>query len=130
MSMSEHPGDMRIERSDKRVKVEVDGVTVAETAAPWVLFESGLPPRYYVPKEDVRFELLEPSETSTHCPLKGDATYWSVRTGEDVRRDLVWAYPEPIPEAKELADSVAFYDEKVDVYIDGVLQERPTTKFS
>ncbi|GAA4197345.1 DUF427 domain-containing protein [Microbispora amethystogenes] len=115
--------------SSRHVRVEVGGVTVADSRSPRVLFETGLPPRYYLPKTDVRLDLLRPSETVTRCPYKGRAEYWSV--GEDEPgRDLVWSYPTPLPESQKIAGLVAFYDEKVDVYIDGVLQPRPKTKFA
>ncbi len=115
--------------ASRHVRVEVGGVTVADSRSPRILFETGLPPRYYLPKTDVRLDLLRPSETVTRCPYKGRAEYWSV--GEDERgRDLVWSYPTPLPESQKIAGLVAFYDEKVDVYIDGVLQPRPKTKFA
>ncbi|WP_310740381.1 DUF427 domain-containing protein [Microbispora sp. H10885] len=115
--------------ASRHVRVEVEGVTVADSRSPRILFETGLPPRYYLPKTDVRLDLLRPSETVTRCPYKGRAEYWSV--GEDEQgRDLVWSYPTPLPESQKIAGLVAFYDEKVDVYIDGVLQPRPKTKFA
>ncbi|TQS30486.1 DUF427 domain-containing protein [Microbispora sp. KK1-11] len=115
--------------SSRHVRVEVGGVTVADSRSPRVLFETGLPPRYYLPKTDVRLDLLRPSETVTHCPYKGRAVYWSV--GEDESgKDLVWSYPTPLPESQKIAGLVAFYDEKVDVYVDGVLQDRPKSKFA
>lgn len=121
---------MRIEPSDTHVRVEVDGVTIADSTNPKVLREKGLPPRYYLPREDVRFDVLEQDDASSHCPFKGDATYFSVRVDDTVHKNLVWSYESPIPEAADVAGLVAFYDEKVDVYLDGKLQDRPTTKFS
>ncbi|WP_169947892.1 DUF427 domain-containing protein [Microbispora sp. H11081] len=109
--------------SSRHIRVEVDGVTVADSRAPRILFETGLPPRYYLPKTDVRLDLLRPSPTVTHCPYKGRAVYWSVGEGES-GADLVWSYPTPLPESQKIAGLVAFYDEKVDVYVDGVLQDR------
>jgi uncharacterized protein (DUF427 family) len=116
--------------SSRHVRIEVDGVTVAESAKPTLLFETGLPTRYYVPKTHVRIDLLTPTDTITHCPYKGDAEYWSVRAGDAVYEDLAWSYPTPLPESQRVAGLISFYNEKVDMYVNGELQERPTTKFS
>jgi len=129
-----HPRDpytrVDILASSRHVRVEVDGVTVAESRTPRILFETGLPPRYYLPMTDVRMELLEPSPTVTHCPYKGAATYWSMVL--DARRydDFVWTYRAPFPESQKVAGLACFYNEKVDLYVDGALQDRPKTKFS
>jgi uncharacterized protein (DUF427 family) len=129
-----HPRDpgVRVDilESSRRVRVEIDGVTVADSVRPRLLFETGLPTRYYLPKTDVRLDLLEKSETVTHCPYKGSSDYWSVRIGGQLHRDLVWGYRTPLPESQKITGLVAFTDEKVDVYVDDVLQERPKTKFS
>ena len=129
-----HPRDpykrVDILASSRHVRVEVDGVTVAESARPHILFETGLPPRYYLPLSDVRTELLRPSDTTTQCPYKGTASYWSVQTGQGLREDLVWTYRAPLPESQKIAGLACFYDEKVDVYLDGELQHRPRTHFS
>jgi uncharacterized protein (DUF427 family) len=116
--------------SSRHVRIEIDGVTVAESSSPMLLFETGLPVRYYLPKPHVRLDLLEHTDTRTHCPYKGEAEYWSVRTGDAVHADIVWSYPTPLPESERVAGLVAFYDEKVDVYVDGVRQERPRTHFA
>ncbi len=129
-----HPRDpytrVDILPSSRHVRVEVDGVTVAESASPRLLFETGLPPRYYLPKPHVRLDLLTPTDTVTHCPYKGQAGYWSVRAGDAVHEDLAWSYRAPLPESQKIAGLIAFYNEKVDLYVDGVPQERPSTKFS
>jgi uncharacterized protein (DUF427 family) len=75
-------------------------------------------------------DLLRSSDTSTHCPYKGTAGYWSVDTGTAVHTDIVWIYRAPLPESQKIAGLACFYDEKVDVYIDGVRQDRPHTPFS
>ncbi|WP_433339218.1 DUF427 domain-containing protein [Spirillospora sp. CA-294931] len=111
--------------SSRQVRVEVDGVTVAESSSPRILFETGMPTRYYLPKPDVRMDLLEKSETGTGCPYKGQAEYWSVRAGDTVHKDLAWSYPTPLPESRDVAGLVCFYSEKLDIYVDGVLQQRP-----
>src|SRR6201984_3677493 len=102
--------------SSRHVRVEVDGVAVAESRQPRILFETGLPPRYYIPLTDVRMDLLRPSETVTHCPYKGAASYWSVDAGHGVRPDLVWMYRTPLPERQKIARLARFYDERVDVF--------------
>ena len=116
--------------SSRHVQVIVNGVTVADTHHPRLLFETGLPTRYYVPKVDVRMDLLEPTDTATGCPYKGTAEYWSVRAGDAVERDLAWSYPHPLPESQKVAGLVCFYNEKVDLVVDGEHLERPHTKFS
>jgi uncharacterized protein (DUF427 family) len=116
--------------SSRHVRVEVDGVTVADSDRPRILFETGLPPRYYLPLPDIRAELLIPSGTQTHCPYKGTAGYWSVDAGHGVHHDLVWIYRAPLPESQKIAGLACFYNEKVDIYLDGELQQRPRTHFS
>jgi uncharacterized protein (DUF427 family) len=111
--------------SSRQVRVEVDGVTVAESGSPHLLFETGLPVRYYLPRTHVRMDLLTPTDTVSHCPYKGQARYWSVRAGGTEHADLAWSYPTPLPESIRTAGLVAFYNEKVDIYVDGVLQDRP-----
>ncbi|WP_370948334.1 DUF427 domain-containing protein [Amycolatopsis sp. cg5] len=128
-----HPRDpgVRVDvlASSRHVRIEVDGVTVADSVRPRLLFETGLPTRYYLPKTDVRLDLLEPSDTVTHCPYKGTAGYHSVRIGDELHRDLVWGYDTPLPESQKIIGLVSFLNEKVDVYVDGVLQDRPKSKF-
>lgn len=129
-----HPRDphtrVDILASSRHVRIEIDGVTVAESRSPRILFETGLPPRYYLPLSDVRTDLLSPSSTASHCPYKGTAAYWSVDTGKGVHEDLVWIYRTPLPESQKIAGLAAFFDEKVDVFIDGVAQRKPQTKWS
>jgi len=116
--------------SSRQVCVEVEGVTVAESPRPTLLFETGLPTRYYLPKTHVRLDLLTATETVTHCPYKGRAEYWSLRLGETMYRDLAWSYRTPLPESQKIAGLISFYNEKVALYVDRVLQPRPQTKFS
>jgi uncharacterized protein (DUF427 family) len=116
--------------SDRHVKVMVNGEVVAETDRPKVLFETGLPPRYYIPPEDVRTEKLVPSEKTTQCPYKGVASYWSVEVGGERAKDLVWGYQDPIPEAAKMKGHLCFFNEKVDLEVDGEEQERPQTQWS
>jgi uncharacterized protein (DUF427 family) len=129
-----HPRDpykrVDILASSRHVRVEVDGVTVADSVRPHILFETSLPPRYYLPLPDVRTELLRPSDTQSHCPYKGTASYWSIDTGRGFHQDLVWIYRTPLPESQKVAGLACFYNEKVDIYLDGQLIDRPRTQFS
>jgi len=97
---------------------------------PRILFETGLPPRYYIPPEDVREEVLLPSDKHTQCPYKGEASYYSVEAGGGSVEDLVWYYAEPIPEAHKIKGLLCFFNEKVDLEVDGEKQERPQTQWS
>src|SRR5438105_6395738 len=116
--------------SSRHLRVELGGVTVAESTSPRLLFETGLPVRYYVPKTHVRMELMQRGETVTHYPYKGRAESWSVQAGEHFYDNVAWSYPSPLPESQKIAGLIAFYNEKVDLLVGGVLQERPRTKFS
>jgi uncharacterized protein (DUF427 family) len=128
-----HPRDpytrVDILASNRSVRVELDGVVLAESHSPRILFETGLPPRYYLPITDLRMDLLVPSSTQSHCPYKGTAGYWSVQLGEKTYEDYVWIYRTPLPESQKIAGLACFYNERVDLYVDGVLQERPRTHF-
>jgi uncharacterized protein (DUF427 family) len=129
-----HPRDpfTRVDaiRSSRYVRIENDGVTVADTTRPVLLFETGLPTRYYIPAEDVRMELLTATDLHTSCPYKGTASYWSVEVNDSVHENIVWSYPNPIPEMPKIKGLLAFFNEKLDIYVDGVLQERPRTYWS
>ncbi len=110
-----------VEPVAKRVRIEVGGEIVADTVAAQRLHETGLLPVYYVPWADVRADLLEPSDHRTTCPFKGEASYWSVRVGDRVEQDLVWSYPDPLPEVAAIKDHVACYLRRVDaVYEEAV----------
>ncbi|WP_020573762.1 DUF427 domain-containing protein [Actinopolymorpha alba] len=112
--------------SSRHVRVEVDGVTVADSSSPTLLFETGAPVRYYLPKSHVRMDLLTPTTTETRCPYKGQAEYWSVRVGDEIHDDLAWSYPTPFAESQKITGLISFYNEKVDIYVDGVREERPS----
>ncbi|TMD11476.1 MAG: DUF427 domain-containing protein [Chloroflexi bacterium] len=116
--------------SSRRVKVVIDGEPVAESDRPRILIETGLPPRYYLPKVDVRLDLLTPTATHTRCPYKGEASYWSVTVNGKEHKDIVWGYPAPLSECSRIENLVCFYNEKVDLYLDGELQERPKSPWS
>ena len=107
--------------SSRRVRIDIDGVTIAESTKPRLLFETGLPARYYLPKTDVRMDLLAPTETTSNCPYKGQAEYWSATIGETVHPDIAWSYRTPLPESQKITGLVCFYPERVDIYVDGQL---------
>jgi uncharacterized protein (DUF427 family) len=130
-----HPRDpyTRVDalRSTRRVRVELDGIVLAESASPVLVFETGLPTRHYLNRTEVNFAHLVPSDTATACPYKGRTTgYWSVRIGDDVHADLAWTYDFPTRQLLPIAGLIAFYDEKVDTFVDDVPVARPVTHFS
>jgi uncharacterized protein (DUF427 family) len=112
--------------SSRHVRVSVGGQVVADSTGALALFETGLPTRWYFPREDVREDLLAPSDTSTGCAYKGFASYWSL--GDE--QDLVWSYAEPQREVEPIRDRLAFFNERVDIEVDGEPQERPVTQWS
>lgn len=124
-----HPRDpyhrIDVRDTSRHVIVRIGGEVVADTERAVVLFETGLPPRWYVPREDVRPE-LEPSDHRTFCPYKGRAAHFTV-AGEDA---VAWSYPDPLREVEPIRDRICFYDERVDVEIDGERQGRPETQWS
>lgn len=109
-------------RSSRHVEVIVNGVKVADSHRPVLLFETGLPTRYYLPLTDVATELLRPSSTSSGCPYKGTASYWSLEVGGERFEDYVWTYSAPLPEGARIAGLASFYNERVDILVDGELQ--------
>jgi uncharacterized protein (DUF427 family) len=130
-----HPRDpyTRVDalRSDREVRIELDGVVLADSRSPVMVFETGVPTRYYLNRTDVRFEYLVPSGTVTACPYKGTTSaYWSVQAGGTLHEDLAWAYDFPTRQLLPIAGLVAFYNEKVDTFLDGELLDRPHTHFS
>jgi len=127
-----HPRDpyhrVDVLSSSRHVKVSVGGEVLADTHRPSLLFETSLPVRYYIPKLDVRMDLLEPSQTTSRCPYKGVASYWSLRDG--AKPDVAWSYKAPIPECPKIENLIAFYNERVDLDVDGERMERPRTPWS
>ncbi|GGZ44600.1 DUF427 domain-containing protein [Streptomyces bluensis] len=116
--------------SSRHVQVEIGGTVVADTHRPVLLFETGLPTRYYIPREDVRLDLLDPTDHSTGCPYKGTAVYWSLRGDIDVPPNVVWSYAAPLPAVAAVKGLLAFYNEAVDITVDGERLERPVTPFT
>jgi uncharacterized protein (DUF427 family) len=117
-------------RSSRHVRVEVGGETLAETQRPLLLLETALPARWYLPRADVRIGALRPSDTTSACPYKGTASYFTALAGGAEHRDIAWTYVTPIPECPKIEQAVCFFNEKVDLYVDGELQERPHTPWS
>lgn len=116
-------------QSSRHVKVVLNGQTVAETHNPVLLFETGQPERFYIPKGDVHQDLLIPSEKVTRCPYKGEARYYSVTAGGELSEDLAWYYRYPTFEASGIANYMCFPQGKVDLYVDGELPEKPKTRW-
>ncbi|HEX6341042.1 DUF427 domain-containing protein [Umezawaea sp.] len=117
-------------RSSRSVRIELDGVVVAESSSPVLLFETGLPTRYYLSRTDVDFSALTRTDTVTSCPYKGTTSdYWSITTPRGAHPDLAWSYAFPTADVLPVAGLVAFYGEKVDVVLDGVRLDRPVTHF-
>lgn len=117
-------------RSSRRVRVSRDGVELASTDRPVLLFETGMPTRYYIPRMDVRMELLTASETRTQCPYKGIADYYSATIAGEVLADIAWTYTIPVPECPRIEQLVCFFAEHLDVEVDGQRQAPPTTKWT
>ncbi|MHC9294594.1 DUF427 domain-containing protein [Mycobacterium sp. LTG2003] len=125
-----HPHDpfhrIDIRRSRRTVRIELDGKAIAESSRPLLLFETGLPTRFYLPREDVS-TALDLSKTVTYCAYKGRASYYSVPGGP---ADLAWTYHEPLVDAEPVRDRICFFDEHVDVFVDGERRDRPATPWS
>jgi uncharacterized protein (DUF427 family) len=124
-----HPRDpyhrVDTRRSSRSIRIELDGRVLAESTRPTLVFETSLPTRFYLPREDIQAD-LEPSDKLTYCPYKGKASYWSV----DGHSDIAWTYADPLPDAVALRGLIAFYDDRVDVVLDGERRERPRTPFA
>src|SRR5205823_1420906 len=111
--------------SSRHVVVSLDGQVLADSRHPVVLFETGLPTRYYLPAADVRLEAMTPTDNRSHCPYKGDADrYWDV-SGRPDARNVAWSYSAPSPAVAAVQDRIAFYNELVDITVDSVAQPRP-----
>lgn len=128
-----HPRDpfhrVDVLASSRHVRLELDGVVLAESRRPVLLFETMLPTRYYLRREDV-VAPLEPTATRTRCAYKGEASYWTVTVGDRRVPDLAWTYRDPLHEAAHVRDLVCFFTERLDVVVDGRREERPVTPWS
>ncbi|GIF09043.1 DUF427 domain-containing protein [Actinoplanes siamensis] len=129
-----HPRDpyKRVDaiHSSRHVTVEIGGRVVAESRRPVLVFETRLPTRYYLPRDDVRLDLLTPTDLSTGCPYKGTAGYWSLNDADQVPPNIAWSYPDPLPAVGAIAGHIAFYNEVADITVDGERLERPHTSFT
>jgi len=117
-------------QSSRHIKVVIDGITVGDTKRPWLLFETGLPIRYYMPKHDVRMDLLERTDTVTHCPYKGDAHLYSIKIGDTRHEGFAWIFRFPTLECTRIQGLVGFFNEKLDIYEDDILLPQPKTVWS
>ena len=116
--------------SSRHIVVGLNGAVLADTSRAVLLFETLLPVRYYVPRDDVRMDLLEPSDTQTVCAYKGVASYWSAKVGGESVRDVAWSYPEPLHDALPVAGLLCFFNERTDLSINGETVPRPTSPWS
>ena len=115
MSSPGHPHAITIENNPNRIKVTFNGTVIAETTRALVLKEGPLPPATYIPREDVQMSYLQRTDHSTHCPFKGNASYFSVRVGNQIADNAVWTYETPIDSVAQIKDCLSFYKEKLDV---------------
>ncbi len=130
-----HPRDPKVRLdildSSRPVQVTVSGQVVADSNKARLLFETGLPTRYYLPQDDVHLDFLQPSDLHTSCPYKGTANYWHVKLGNEIFKDMVWCYPDPLAEAARIKGYLCFFNEQVSaIHVDGAETERPVTKWS
>jgi uncharacterized protein (DUF427 family) len=130
-----HPRDpyTRVDalRSTRHVRVELNGTILAESASPVLVFETGLPTRYYLNRSEVDFTHLTPTDTVTACPYKGTTSgYWTALVGGTTHPDIAWSYDFPTRQLLPIAGLVAFYNEKVDILLAGQRLDRPATHFS
>jgi uncharacterized protein (DUF427 family) len=118
-------------QSSRHVRIVLGETTVADTRRPLLLFETGLPTRYYIPQEDVRMDLLEPSDRVTECAYKGQATHWHAKIGDQFYPNIAWTYRQPTTLSAPIAGMVSFYNERVDaLYVDDELMSKPKTQWS
>ena len=117
-------------RSSRRVVVEIAGTTIADSTGTTMLFETYLPTRYYLPRDDVRMDRLEPTSTTSACAYKGIASYWTATIDDTVVPDVAWSYPHPHNYAAPVKELLAFFNERVDIIVDGQRIERPQTPWS
>ena len=130
-----HPRDpyhrVDVLNSSRHVRVIVGGEVLAETRRPRLVFETGLPTRYYIPRQDVRLDRLVPSETVTQCPYKGKTVHFSIQAADRLLPDMAWSYPFPIAECPKIENLICFYDERVDaIEVDGEVMPKPRTPWS
>ena len=115
--------------SSRHVRVEVNGVTVAETTRSVMMLETGLPHRYYIPREDVNMDVLQASERVAGSPYKGEASFLHVEAGGEVLENIAWTYAEPWAESSKVAGYICFPQGKADTYVDGELEPKPKSRW-
>ena len=115
--------------SSRHVEVFLEGFRIADTKTPRILLETGLPRRFYLPRDDIHEEFLRPSSLVSVCPYKGRASYFSLDLGDLLYADLAWYYPSPNSEVSKIADYICFPQGKVDLFVDGDLEDRPNTRW-
>ncbi|MCP8884724.1 DUF427 domain-containing protein [Devosia sp. XJ19-1] len=121
---------VEVRHSSRHVQVEVDGVIIADTTQSRILYETGLPPRYYFPRQDIRGQYLTRTDLRTTCPYKGECIYWSVKTEGDTRENLAWSYIHPYPNAGKIEHLISFYIERgATLIVDGQRLPAPGTPF-
>ena len=126
MSKSSQPPKITLAPAPDTIRVEFGGQTIAESSAALILQEGSYPPVAYIPKADVRCELMQDSDHHTFCPYKGTAQYWSISAGDRVAENAVWGYPEAIDAVAEIQDCVAFYWDRMDAwYLGGKAISKP-----
>ena len=104
-----------LDPSERRVRVRIGGELIADTERALIVRETKHDPVTYVPLADVRGDLIEPTDHTTFCPFKGDASYWTVRVGDQTFENVLWGYPEPFEEVAGIAGYVAFYPDRVEI---------------
>ena len=112
--------------AERHIEVSVGGQKLAESDRALRLDETGSPARYYIPREDVRTDLLQPTAQQTTCPYKGQASYWSAQVGGETYQNLVWSYETPIPAAEQIAGLMCFYNDRVELTVSE--QHQPDAK--
>jgi len=118
-----------LRQSSRHVRIELDGAVLADSTRPVMVFETGLPLRYYLPREDVS-AALRPTPTRSTCAYKGEASYWSAEVGDRMVEDIAWSYQDPLRDVADLVGMVCFFDEKADLVVDGARRDRPVTPWS
>jgi uncharacterized protein (DUF427 family) len=117
-------------RSTRKVRIELEGTILGESSSPVMVFETGLPTRYYLNRTEINFDRLLPTETVTECPYKGTTSgYWSIQVGDSIQPDLAWSYDFPTRQLLPITGLIAFYNEKVDIFVDDHQTDRPKTHF-
>jgi len=117
-------------RSTRNVRIELEGAVIGESSSPIMVFETELPTRYYLNRTEINFDHLVATDTVTECPYKGTTSgYWSVRVGGQIHADLAWSYDFPTRQLLPIAGLIAFYNERVGIFVDGRQLDRPKTHF-